>query len=206
MYILRLTICIAVTLAITLVESVPTPQDARVTTNGISLPSTSSLNSFNKAKELGVHFPPDYKPGRPYTYYIRYSPLILTCLFWYQPEFNNTQVDLLLKRAINHNNDPEKRNEPLSFGLPRDIELREASSDAETYSALWIDVPADAVQKTSDPWPLTKGNLIDTLMGVNRLRLDYRMLDMHCGIWVGTKSAQIRAVQLGNVHLHSAIY
>ena len=56
MYILSLITYLAVTLGIPLVDSarIPTPQDARAPTNRISLPSASSLNSFNKAKEPGA--------------------------------------------------------------------------------------------------------------------------------------------------------
>ena len=202
MEVVHLTICtILAILAITQTDAarLPTPKtDTSISQQRTSLPFNTSLQSYQKAQELGARsirpnnfaiqppsnthtpsFPPGYTPHHPYIYHVHYSPITLHCHFEHTPTFNPTQTDTLFRRIFTLYTNPLYRNLPLSIGLPRIIDWRQGPAlDATT---LLFEVPLAV--RDGEPWPVTRGDFLNTAIGVNRLRLDYPMLTIGCEVW-----------------------
>ncbi|KAL9628149.1 MAG: hypothetical protein Q9204_006076 [Flavoplaca sp. TL-2023a] len=175
----------------------PTPEtasDNTITQQRTSLPFNTSLQSFKTAQELGARFPPGYNPHHPYIYRVYYSPITLHCHFEHTPTFNPSQTDTLFRRIFTLYTNPLYRNLPLSIGLPRIIDWRQGT--AHDTTTLLFEVPLSV--RDGEPWPVTRGDFLNTAVGVNRLRLDYPMLTIGCEVW---KDERVEEGALGGVLL-----
>ncbi|KAL8730186.1 MAG: hypothetical protein Q9166_004269 [cf. Caloplaca sp. 2 TL-2023] len=110
--------------------------------------------------------------------------------FIYEPLTNTTQIDIVLKAVVNIYIDPQKRNIPLPH---YNMAWREPTGD-DFCAVLMVMAPWDGGR----PPTLTGGNLLNAVIGINRIRLAYPKLNFACSMFDDGKEPW---VYIGQVEL-----
>jgi len=118
---------------------------------------------------------------------VRHSYITLACnTFIYEPLQNNTQIDRLLRRLM------------VQFSNPRqqDNEVYNGRDERYSWLAGYLGAGETAVDviltfaTEHNLRALTYGQLVNALVGVNHIRLEYPKLDMCCSILNNVKGSQ----------------
>ncbi|KAL8855123.1 MAG: hypothetical protein Q9221_000029 [Calogaya cf. arnoldii] len=138
----------------------------------------------------GGVFPPDY-PQSQYKYHVRFSTITLTCIFRYKPRIKSNQVDAVLQKSITHYGDPGKQDDLVYKGVARAWDVHNSQeNEGVTYLTIRVN--------TGNPREMTYGHAVNALVGVNRIRMQWPKLDMHCRIHNIFRN---RDIDLGDIEL-----
>lgn len=125
--------------------------------------------------DLESRFPPDYDPKAGYTYHIPISPLTLKCGFEYQPGHNSTQTITLFTALWKRYGDPRMIDDVVYEGHTKMRWAEGWPGHGDTSLQLQVK-PATLF----DSHAFRYLRFVQSITGLNNLRLSYPMLDMYC--------------------------